>query len=72
MYILGSRRSFTEKKSPKARECGECHQRYPAGHIWLVSIRKGKVMKRVCSEACRLEFDDRFWQDVADQRDMRR
>jgi hypothetical protein len=34
----------------------------------LGAIRMGKVQKRVCSNECRLEFDNRYWQDRAQQR----
>jgi hypothetical protein len=45
--------------------CSECGRLMPKGSVVLVSMRKGKVMKKVCSEDCRLEFDARFWDQVA-------
>lgn len=64
---LGS--DFVPMKSQFAKKCSECGVTYPAGFEWLVSARHGKVMKRVCSEKCRQDFDDRFWQARADQRE---
>ena len=48
--------------------CSECGKRMPIGFTSLVSIRNGKVAKRVCSEECRLTFDNNFWQGVARKR----
>ena len=48
--------------------CGECGKYLPKGTEMLVSIRFGKVQKRVCSEQCRIDFDDSFWQGKADER----
>jgi hypothetical protein len=46
-------------------KCSECNERYATGDTILASIRDGKVKKLVCSERCRLEFDNNFWQGVA-------
>lgn len=66
MSAIGS--DFITRVAMKAAKCSECGRQIPAGTRELVSIRKGKVQKRVCSEDCRLEFDARFWEQRADDR----
>ena len=56
---------FVEQKSPFKCRCSECSKIIDKGESCLVSIRKGKVQKRICGEECRLEFDARFWAHVA-------
>lgn len=51
--------------------CSECGRHIAPGARCLESSRFGRVQKRVCSEACRLDFDDKFWQGKADQRAAR-
>lgn len=48
--------------------CSECNRWIGAGATALVSVRKGRVQKRVCGEECRLEFDARYWDEVAQLR----
>lgn len=48
--------------------CSECDRSIPKGELAFVSIRNGKIQKRVCSEDCRLEFDARYWQERAAKR----
>ena len=66
--LLGSARGFVEQAAPSAYVCSECLERFDAGSPCLVSIRGGKVKKRVCSDECRLQFDGRIWQEIADER----
>jgi hypothetical protein len=56
---------FVEQIAPFKCRCSECPSDIQKGQVCLVSLRKGKVQKRVCCEDCRLEFDARFWQQVA-------
>lgn len=51
--------------------CSECHKVIFKGSKALVSRRNGKVQKRICSEECRLTFDDRFWRIRARKREWR-
>lgn len=64
--MIGS--DFVEQPAPYRVACSECHIKIPKGQIALVSMRYGRVQKRVCSEACRQTFDDRYWQDRAHER----
>jgi len=57
---------FESQVLDKTTRCSECGEPIYAGVPSLVSLRGGKVMKRVCSEECRLEFDNSFWQGVAE------
>lgn len=59
--------NFTIQISNGKVRCSECGERVPKGLECLVSIQDGRVKKRVCSESCRLDFDDRYWQDRADE-----
>lgn len=52
---------FLLKSVKFTTRCSECHKKIPANTPALVSIRHGKVQKRVCSEECRLIFDAWFW-----------
>lgn len=51
--------------------CSECGKTIRKGEHCLESHRFGKLQKRVCSEDCRLAFDDHFWQGKADDREAR-
>jgi hypothetical protein len=66
MSLIGN--DFKLVVAPFAFNCGECGNHIPAGGRCLESVRFGKVQKRVCSEDCRVSFDDRYWQERADQR----
>ena len=55
---------FIEQIGVRTRRCSECGKKVKAGEPMLVSIRFGKVQKCVCSEDCRLEFDNNYWQAV--------
>jgi hypothetical protein len=57
---------ITEVRKTNIR-CSECGGWIGAGATCLVSIRKGKVQKRVRGEDCRLDFDARYWAEVARQ-----
>lgn len=69
MSAIGS--DFLRQVYPKPTRCGECGKMFPAGFEWLVSFRNGRVQKRVCGEECRLEFDNRYWQERARQRELK-
>ena len=68
MALIGSSSSFVLIRSGKSSQCSECLKTIPAHSYALVSHRQGRVVKRVCSEGCRETFDDRFWQERADDR----
>ena len=54
--MIGS--DFVKVAAPYGFVCSECNQRVPKGGPCQVSIKDGKVKKRLCaSEDCRLEFD---------------
>lgn len=63
--LIGS--NFTTQISNGRLKCSECGERIERGQDCLVSIQNGRVKKRVCSDSCRLDFDDRYWQDRADE-----
>ena len=64
--LIGS--DFMPEISECKTRCSECRRKIEAGQTALVSRRFGKVQKRVCSEECRLTFDDKFWQGKAHAR----
>ena len=68
MALIGSPASFVHIQSGKSSQCSECLKTIPAHTIALVSHLSGRVFKRVCSDACRETFDDRFWQERVDDR----
>ena len=68
MALIGSSSSFVLARNGKPSLCSECLKKIPAHSDALVSHRQGRVVKRVCSEGCRETFDDRFWQERADER----
>ena len=68
MALIGSSLSFVLIRSGKTSRCSECQKEIPAHSHALVAHRQGRVVKRVCSDACREVFDDRFWQERADDR----
>lgn len=63
MNLIGS--DFVPQTVKYVCNCSECGKTLSPGDTALVSIKKGKVRKRICSEECRLEFDARFWQAAA-------
>lgn len=64
MSAIGS--DFVKEPSrPRMVRCSECNSLTGCYATALVSIKGGKVVKRVCSEDCRLEFDARFWAHAA-------
>ena len=63
---------FIEEISEFKYYCSECHKAILRGDKCLVSRRYGKVQKRICSEECRLTFDDRFWRVRAMKSEWRR
>lgn len=56
---------FVPEIATRRLRCSECRKVIDNGDQCLVSIKDGKVRKRVCGENCRLEFDARFWQAAA-------
>jgi hypothetical protein len=68
--MLGS--DFTKMTSVIRRLCSECGHVIPVGGDMLASVKGGKIKKAVCSEECRLEFDARVWQEIADINEKRR
>lgn len=63
MPLIGS--DFVRVQCSQAKHCSECGARIPAGGYVLVSVRGGKTRKIVCSEDCRLNFDERIWEQFA-------
>ena len=63
MPLIGS--DFVRVQCSQAKHCSECGARIPAGEYALVSARGGKTRKIVCSEDCRLNFDERIWEQFA-------
>ena len=59
---------FVRRRYKRLSRCSECGVKIPANTVALISIRGGRVMKRVCGEDCRQEFDSRFWQAQAAKR----
>lgn len=70
--MLGN--DFTPAFATRKGRCSECGMRIMAGQPILHSRSKkdGKVRKTVCSEKCRLDFDARIWQEIADRNEKRR
>ncbi len=59
---------FKETINKYARTCSECKRTIGVGEKVLVSTyqsKYGENYKYVCSEDCRLSFDNRFWQSRA-------
>ena len=67
--MIGS--DFKVEVNPHTRKCSECSGRIVKGAQMLVSKRYGKVQKCVCSEECRIAFDDDYWQERVDARERR-
>ena len=70
MPLIGS--DFVRVQCSEAKHCSECGGRIPAGEFALVSARGGKTRKIVCSEDCRLNFDERIWKQFARKNAARR
>jgi hypothetical protein len=68
MTLIGS--DFVKATVRMCCHCSECGQIIPRGSECLESVRFGKVRKRVCSEDCRLTFDDNYWQEKAREREQ--
>lgn len=68
MTLIGS--DFVKVNASRPCHCSECGHHIAAGAQCLESIRSGKVRKRVCSEDCRLTFDDNYWQEKAREREL--
>lgn len=51
----------------KPTRCSECGCKILKGATALESNKFGRCMKRVCSEQCRQDFDDAYWQARARQ-----
>ena len=64
--MIGS--DFKAETVDRRTKCGECGKALRPGDASLVSRRLGRIRKRVCSEACRLRFDDRYWRGRAYER----
>ena len=69
MGAIGS--DFIVRMAARRTKCSECGRNIAEGFPEMVSIRKGKVQKRVCSNECRLEFDNRYWQELAASKDRK-
>ena len=60
---------FVSERAPHAFTCSNCLRGVSKGGSCLVSIKRGKVKLRLCGESCRVAFDDKYWQGVADERE---
>jgi uncharacterized Fe-S center protein len=69
MPLIGS--DFVPVIQERTSYCSQCNEVIPKGATALEAIRDGKCKKRVCSETCRLDFDDAFWRTAAHKRKMR-
>ena len=69
MSLIGTRADFEVEFLKRAASCSECYRTKGVGQTMLVSKRRDNVKKRVCSEECRQDFEDRFWQEKADDRE---
>ncbi len=67
--MIGS--DFQPEVMAKICRCSECGRKLDVGTSALVSRKRGKVKKRVCSEECRKTFDFNYWQHIADLREKR-
>lgn len=65
MAHIGSRADFEEMVLTRPWQCYECHKRFLPGARILVSKKKGRSRKQVCSEECRQAFEERFWEGKA-------
>ena len=72
MALIGSSSSFVLTRSGKSSRCSECLKEIPPRGLALVAHRHGRVVKRMCSDGCQETFDDRFWQERADDREFGR
>ena len=68
MALIGSLPSFVLASSKRSSKCSECLKKIPAHSYALTAFRHGRVVKRVYSDGCRETFDDRYWQERADDR----
>ena len=69
MALIGSLFSFVLASSKRSSKCSECLKKIPAHSYALTAFRGSRVVKRVCSDGCRETFDDRYWQERADDRE---
>jgi hypothetical protein len=60
---------IVEASRPRKVRCSECGCEILPTQNALISKRGGVIKKRVCTEECRLEFDARFWGQVADDKE---
>jgi hypothetical protein len=70
VFMLGN--DFVEVIAARKGRCSECGGRIMVGQPILRSWKNGKTKKIVCSEKCRLDFDARVWQAIADKNEKRR
>ena len=68
MALIGTLSNFVLYQCGRSSTCSECLKKIPAHSYVLTAFRGGRVVKRVCSDECRETFNDRFWQERADDR----
>ncbi|MCP4201889.1 MAG: hypothetical protein GY769_08145 [bacterium] len=69
MALIGSRSDFEYEFSGGATRCSECKTPIRKGGPCLVAKdKKGRVRKKVCSQECRAEFEDRIWQEIVTEK----
>ena len=62
---------FKLETNPRRRRCSECRKWIFAGNDMLASRRpSGSLIKAVCSEDCRLEFEAEFFETLAERREL--
>ena len=70
MALIGSLSNFVLYQYGRTSKCSECLKKIPAHSYALTAFRGGRVVKRVYSDGCRETFDDRYWQERADDREL--
>lgn len=64
--------NFKKETLTKRKKCVGCHTQREPGDEVLISRytnRFGHCTSIVCNEECWRDFDDQYWQGIADERD---
>lgn len=71
--LRASKESFVSEIAERMTKCSECLQAIAKGATVLRSRSKsGHNCKTICSESCRLDFDDRYYRTKAAKRGKNR
>ena len=65
---------FKREVSTRNRKCSECYKKLPEGTEILASRspKSRALLKAVCSEDCRLEFEAHLFEMLAEDREKRK